>query len=379
MPEFHSQHFDRALADLKTGHSGLTDSEVQKRLSEYGPNELVSKGRASPLVLWLSQFKDFLIVILMAAVVLSAILGETVDAVVIFVIILFATTLGFIQEFRAEKAMDALKRMASPTASVIRDGKEIEIPASELVPGDIVRLSTGDKVPADIRLIDAVNMKTEEGPLTGESVPVEKTNAVIAAEAGIGDRRNIAFMGTAVVYGRGLGIVTATGMATEFGKIAAMLQGVKQEETPLQGNLRKMGKLTAYAALSLTTVLVAIGVLRGNDFLEMLIWGVSLAVAAVPEALPAVVTISLALGVQKMVRRHALVRRLPSVETLGSTTVICSDKTGTLTQDQMTVRRVFADGKGFEVSGVGYDPKGEFLVQGQKIDPLKNDAVESAS
>jgi Ca2+-transporting ATPase len=360
------------MAALSTSRGGLSRAEVEKRLHEYGPNELVEKGKVSPVRLWLEQFKDFLIIILLVAVVLSAVLGEVMDAVVIFVIILFATTLGFIQEYRAEKAMEALKKMAAPTASVIRDGEEEEVPALELVPGDVVVLHTGDKIPADCRVVEAVNLKTEEAPLTGESVPVEKTDKTMPADANVGDRRNMVHMGTAAVYGRGLAVVTATGMSTEFGKIATMLQDVKQEETPLQKNLDKMGKTIAYGSLGLTAVLAVVGVFQGHEILEMLIWGVSLAVAAVPEALPAVVTISLALGVQKMVKRHALVRRLPSVETLGSTTVICSDKTGTLTQDQMTVRRIYADGKTIDVSGVGYEPRGEFSVNGVNLAPAQN-------
>ena len=365
----YAQEINDVLTSLNTNQKGLSQTEAEKRLLEYGPNELTEKGKISPFKLWLEQFKDFLIIILLIAVVLSAVLGETIDAIVIFVIIIFATTLGFLQEYRAERAMAALKKMAAPTATVIRDGEEKEIPASELIPGDVVVLHTGDKIPADCRVIEAVNLKTEEASLTGESVPVEKTSKIVSGEANIGDRRNMTFMGTAAVYGRGLAVVTATGMNTEFGKIATMLQEVKQEETPLQKNLDKMGKMIAYGALALTAVLAVLGIFRGHEILEMLIWGVSLAVAAVPEALPAVVTISLALGVQKMVKRHALVRRLPSVETLGSTTVICSDKTGTLTQDQMTVRRIYVDGRMVEVSGVGYEPKGEFTTNGTPLVP----------
>ena len=374
-PEYYSHDTGEVLSLLNTTPKGLSQTEAEKRLGEYGPNELVEKRKVSALRLWLEQFKDLLIIILLIAVVLSAVLGETIDALVIFIIILFATTLGFIQEFRAEKAMEALKRMAAPTASVIRDGAEKEVPASELVPGDIVLLKTGDKVPADCRMIEAVNLKTEEAPLTGESVSVEKTVKVMPPDSAIGDRKNMAFMGTAAVYGRGLAVVTTTGMSTEFGKIATMLQEVKQEETPLQKNLDRMGRWIAYGAVGLTAILAALGIFRGHPILEMLIWGVSLAVAAVPEALPAVVTISLALGVQKMVKRHALVRRLPSVETLGSTTVICSDKTGTLTQDQMTVRRIYTDGKMIDVAGVGYEPKGEFTVTGSPIKPLESAAL----
>ncbi len=371
-PVYHAEESANVLSSLQTSRQGLSRIEAEVRLHQYGPNELVEKGKTSAFKLWLDQFKDFLIIILLVAVALSAFLGETVDAVVIFVIILFATTLGFLQEYRAEKAMEALKRMAAPTASVIRDNEEREIPAAELVPGDIVVIKTGDKIPADCRVIESYNLKADEASLTGESVPVEKNAQPVLPDAAVGDRRCMLFLGTAAVYGRGLAAVSATGMNTEFGKIATMLQAVKQEETPLQKNLDKMGKLIAYAALTLTAVLAVLGILRGHEVLEMLIWGVSLAVAAVPEALPAVVTISLALGVQKMVKRNALVRRLPSVETLGSTTVICSDKTGTLTQDQMTVRRIYTDGKSIEVSGVGYEPKGEFSVGGTPVKPLEH-------
>ena len=360
------------VSSLGSNAEGLTPDEAKKRLAQYGPNELAEKKKISPFMLWLGQFKDFLIIILLVAVALSAILGEVIDAIVIFVIVLFATTLGFIQEYRAERAMEALKRMAAPTSSVIRDGQEIEIPAREIVPGDIVALRTGDKIPADCRLIEAVNLKTEEAPLTGESVPIEKTVAPIPGEVGIGDRKNMAFMGTTVVWGRGKAIVTGTGMQTEFGKIATMIQEVEEEPTPLQVNLKKMGKFIAYAALAICFVLAGIGILRGHEILEMLIWGVSLAIAAVPEALPAVVTIGLAIGVRQMAKRHALIRRLHAAETLGCTTVICSDKTGTLTQDEMTVRRIYVDGKTIDVTGVGYEPKGEFYLNGRAIDVSKD-------
>ena len=355
---------------------GLSQEEAQHRLAEFGHNELAAGEKVSPWKIFLEQFKNFIIIILLVAVVLSAVVGEVADAIVIFVIILFAAGLGFIQEYRAERAMEALKRMAAPVASVLRDGKETEIPANELVPGDIIFLRTGDRIPADARLLEAVNLKADEASLTGESVPVEKTNKVLPGEISVGDRKNIAFMGTAAVYGRGTAVVTATGMATEFGKIATMLREVKKEQTPLQINLDKLGRLIAIGALALCFILAVLGVLRGHEILEMLIWGVSLAVAAVPEALPAVVTISLALGVQKMVRRNALIRRLPAVETLGCTTFICSDKTGTLTQDQMTIRRIYVDGKLIDVTGVGYEPKGEFQFDGKPLNPEENSALQ---
>ena len=362
---WHNLESSEVLTALSSKLDGLSNEEAQRRLVQFGPNELAAKKKISPWAIFFEQFKNFLIIILLVAVILSAIMGEVADAIVIFAIVLFAAGLGFIQEYRAERAMEALKRMAAPTSSVLRDGKETEVPARELVPGDVILLRTGDKIPADARLVEAVNLKVDEASLTGESIPVEKTNKALPEEISIGDRKNMVFMGTAAVYGRGTAVVTTTGMATEFGKIATMLQEVEKEQTPLQINLDRMGKWIAIGALALCFILAGIGVMRGHEILEMLIWGVSLAVAAVPEALPAVVTISLALGVQRMVRRHALVRKLPAVETLGCTTFICSDKTGTLTQDQMTIRRIYVDGKLIDVTGVGYEPKGEFHFGGK--------------
>ena len=367
---------EEVIASLNSSPDGLSQQEAQRRLAQLGPNELLEKKKISPWAIFLEQFKSFLIIILLVAVALSAILGEAVDAIVIFVIILFACGLGFLQEYRAERAMEALKKMAAPLASVLRDGEETEVPARELVPGDVIFLRTGDRVPADARLLEAVNLKTDEASLTGESVPAEKTGDPLEGEVNVSDRRNMVFMGTAAVYGRGTAIVTATGMATEFGKIAAMLQEVKVEKTPLQINLDRMGKYITVGALSLCFALAGIGVLRGHEILEMFIWGVAFAVAAVPEALPAVVTISLALGVRRMVKRHALIRKLPAVETLGCTTFICSDKTGTLTQDQMTVRRIYAGGRLIDVSGVGYEPGGEFHYNGKAIELEQNIALK---
>ncbi len=371
-PTHHSRAADEVLSTLKSDRRGLAPTEASRRLAEFGPNELIEKHKVSPWAIFLEQFKNLLIIILLVAVALSAVLGEVADAIVIFAIVLFAAVLGFLQEHRAERAMEALKRMAAPTATVLRDGQELEIASRELVPGDIILLRTGDHTPADARLLEAVNLKLEEAPLTGESQPVEKMTDPLSQELAIGDRRNMVYMGTAVVYGRGVGVVTGTGMNTEFGQIAAMLQEVEEEKTPLQVNLDRMGRWIVIAALALTFILGAVGVLRGHKIVEMFVWAISLAVAAVPEALPAVVTISLALGVQRMVKRHALIRKLPAVETLGCTTVICSDKTGTLTQDQMTVQRVYTNGQVFEVSGVGYEPKGSILLNGQVYDALKD-------
>ncbi|MBU2008994.1 MAG: cation-translocating P-type ATPase [Chloroflexi bacterium] len=370
---WHTLAPEETFQALETGPQGLSPEEARSRLLKFGPNLLREEKRASPFMLFLEQFKNFLIIILLVAVVLSFFLGETWDAALILVIVLFAAGLGFVQEYRAERALEALKRMAAPTASVLRRGEEKEIPASELVPGDIVVLRTGDRVAADLRLVEAVNLRTDEASLTGESLPVEKVVGSLAeADLPVGDRKNMAYMGTAAVYGRGKGGVVATGMATEFGRIAGMLQQVEESPTPLQVNLDRMGRVIGIGALAMAALIFGLALLqREGGFLEMFIWAVSLAVAAVPEALPAVVTISLALGVQRLVKRHALIRRLPAVETLGSVSVICSDKTGTLTQDQMTVRRIYTDGQMIEVTGAGYEPRGEFRSQGPLPEGLR--------
>ena len=349
---------------------GLSTAEAARRLAEFGPNELQAAHRISPWTLLIEQFKNVLIIILLIATAVSALLGEGVDAIAIAVIVLFAVGLGFIQEYRAERAIEALRQMAAPTATVIRDGEENEVAAREVVPGDITLLRAGDKVPADARLVEAINLQVEEAALTGESVPVEKHIAPLPdAGLALGDRKNVVYAGTAATYGRGSAVIVATGMQTEFGKIAQLLQTVETGKTPLQENLDKVGSLLARAAFVIVAIIVALGLFRGQPFIEMLLFGVALAVAVVPEALPAVVTISLAIGVQRMVKRHALVRRLPAVETLGSTSVICSDKTGTLTKDEMTVRRIYVAGKMLEVSGAGYDPHGEFSSNGSVLEP----------
>ena len=362
---WHTLTVEETLARLKSGNRGLSSDDAAKRLEEVGPNELQARGRVSPWAILLEQFQNVLIIILLLATALSAFLGHGVEAIAITVIVLFAVILGFIQEFRAERAIEALREMAAPNATVIRDGQDQRIPARDLVPGDLVVLATGDKVPADARLTEAVNLQTVEAPLTGESAPVEKHSGALEETAlPTGDQRNMAFAGTAVTYGRGRAVIVATGMSTEFGKIARMLEEVDTAKTPLQKNLDRIGKALARAAFAVVAVIVAVGLLRDQPFVEMLIFGVALAVAVVPEALPAVVTISLALGVKRMVRRNALIRRLPAVETLGSTSVICSDKTGTLTKDEMTVRRLYVAGHMIDVSGSGYEPTGKFSTNG---------------
>jgi Ca2+-transporting ATPase len=367
---WHSLSESETVKKLDTTENGLTSQQAALKLETYGKNELTAKVKISALSILLEQFKNVLIIILLVATILSAFLGHGLEAIVITVIVFFAVLLGFFQEYRAEQALEALKKMAAPTASIIRDGLEIKIDASNLVPGDLVILRAGDKIPADLRLIESINLQTSEASLTGESLPVQKNIAVIGSqEIAIGDRINLGFAGTSVTYGRGKGLVVETGMNTEFGKIAQMLQEVKSSKTPLQENLDKLGHTLAKGALGLVAVVIVIGLFRGISFIEMFVFGISLAVAVVPEALPAVVTISLAIGVKKMVKRNALIRHLPAVETLGSTSVICSDKTGTLTKDEMTVRKIYVSGQSIDVTGSGYAPIGEFLKNGTAITP----------
>jgi len=364
---------------------GLTTEEAQRRLAQYGPNELQEKPRRTYLQMVLEQLRSFVILLLLGAAIISAILSEPVEAIAIIAIILLNTILGVVQESRAEAALAALKRMAAPDSQVLRDGKRITVPAPELVPGDIVFLEAGYYVPADVRLIEAVNLRVEEAALTGESVPVQK-NAAATLEPGaaLGDRKNSAFMGTVVNYGRGKGVVTSTGMHTQLGLIATMLQAVQEEQTPLQKKLDQLGKTLGYAALIVCGLVFAVGLIESagaidlNLIIGLFMIAVSLAVAAVPEGLPAVVTVSLALGMQEMIKRHALIRRLSSVETLGSATVICSDKTGTLTQNEMTVTRVWADDTMIKVTGQGYTPVGDFLLGDQKVDLMQYPSIRTA-
>lgn len=362
---WHTLTLDTTYERLDTNPKGLTNAEAAKRMLEVGPNELQAAKRVAAWEILLEQFKNVLILILLAACVISLFLEHGVESIIIAVIVLFAVLLGFIQEYRAERAIEALRQMAAPTASVLRDRNEVKIPARDLVPGDVILLRTGDRIPADARLLETVNLQVEEAALTGESVPVEKHIHVLTGDdLAVGDRKNMVFAGTSVTYGRGRAIVAATAMKTEFGKIAQLLQTVESGKTPLQQNLDKLGSVLARAALVVVALIVSLGLLRGQPIIDMLLFGIALAVAVVPEALPAVVTISLAIGVQKMVKRNALIRRLPAVETLGSTSVICSDKTGTLTKDEMTVRKIYTAGQLFNVSGAGYLPIGEFSLNG---------------
>ena len=369
-PIWHTVSVDEALEYLATGATGLASAEAAQRLQVHGPNELQATARGSAWRTFAAQFENALILILLAATAVSGFLGHTLEALVITVIVLLAVLLGFIQEHRAGRAIEALRKMAAPTARVLRDGHEAVVPARDLVPGDVVLLRTGDRVPADARVMQAVNLTIDEAALTGESTAVEKTAARFEdARLPLGDRRNLTYAGTLVAHGRGRAVVVSTGMSTEFGRIARMVETVEAGRTPLQANLDRLGATLGKVALAVVAVVVAVGLARGLPIVEMFLFGIALAVAAVPEALPAVVTISLAIGVRRMVGRHALVRRLPIVETLGSTSVICTDKTGTLTRNEMTVRQVFVDEQLLELTGAGYEPAGRVLDAGRIVDP----------
>lgn len=327
---------------LQSPERGLSNAEVETRRAEYGLNELIEKRRKSVWMMFLDQFKDFMILILIGAAVIAGMIGEPADTIAITVIVLLNAILGFVQEYRAEKAMAAIKKMAAPSASVLREGDVISIPVEQLVPGDRVILEAGNIVPADLRLTEAVQLQLDEAALTGESLPVEKITEVIQEQdIPLGDRKNMAFKGTLITKGRGQGLVTDTGMRTQLGRIAALLQDQDEGRTPLQKRLAVFGKKLAYAVLAICVIVFVVGLLRGEPPLLMLLTAISLAVAAIPEALPAVITISLALGARKLVKQHALIRKLPAVETLGSVSYICTDKTGTLTQNRMSVERVY--------------------------------------
>ncbi|MBL8094947.1 MAG: HAD-IC family P-type ATPase, partial [Anaerolineales bacterium] len=346
---FHAQSLEQVaqVLDTRLDH-GLTAAEAQARFAQHGPNELPEQ---PPTPLWrriVDQLRDFVVLLLIGAAVISIALGDTAEAVAILAIVVLNAVIGVIQESRAEASLAALKKLAAPEARVVRDSQHLSVPARELVPGDIVSLEAGNFVPADLRLVESINLRIEEAALTGESLPSEKRAALtIDRDAPLGDRANTAFSGTLVANGRGTGVVIATGTSTQIGLIAQMLAAVEIEDTPLQKRLDGLGRQLSIGALIVVAAVFTIGVLRGADLLEEFIIAVSLAIAAVPEGLPAVVTITLALGMREMVNRHALIRRLASVETLGSASVICSDKTGTLTQNAMTVTHLWVDGETF--------------------------------
>lgn len=358
---YYDETFDAVIKALDTSEKGLSSEEAENRLKKYGKNELKEEEKKSVVKLFLSQFKNLLILILMAAALVSAFLGELIDAFVILFTVFVAGVLGFVQEYRAEESIKLLKSLTNPEALVVRDGKEVKIPSSVLVPGDILLLQAGDRISADARLLEGFSLRIDESSLTGESVPVEKSTGVLPPDTPEPDRKNMAYTGTAVAYGRGKAIVTATGMKTAFGRLAGLLGEIERERTPLQAKLDQFGRWIGVATFVVVAFVAVLGILHGFPPFEMFLWGVALAVAAIPEALPAVVTVGLALGVRRMIKRHALIRRLPSVETLGSTNIICTDKTGTLTQNKMTVEKVYVNGTMLNVTGKGYEPVGDFL------------------
>ncbi len=377
--DWHAVDVEAALKREGSSPSGLSQAEASKRLAEVGPNELVQTTRIRPIRIFLEQFTDVLVIILIIAAAVSAYLGlskgesaDLYDAGLIVIIVVLNSVLGFVQEYRAERSLQALKALAAPKAHVIRGGEVLAIPSRELVPGEVVVLAAGDKVPADLRLFEVASLRTNEASLTGESTPVSKTTAALPREAFLGDRKNMSFMGTTVDGGRGKGLVVETGMRTELGKIAGLVQQETKEETPLQKQLDRLGRQIGLAILGIAALIFVLGLLEETDpvgHVELLfLTAVGLAVAAIPEGLPAVVTISLALGLQRMIRRHALIRKLPAVEALGAATVICSDKTGTLTKGEMNVRALLAGQKAYEVRGEGFDPAGEIRFQGEGLD-----------
>ena len=383
--EWHALKAEEVLSHLKVEDRGLTSAEAKRRLEQYGPNQLKEAPRPTFLQMLWEQLNNFVVILLIVASLVSGLLGDYVEAAAIMAIVVLNAVLGIVQERRAEEALADFEKLAAPDAQIVRDGKRVSIPSYELVPGDIVFLETGNFVPADIRLLEAVNLRVEEASLTGESLPVQKNAATILDKnVPLGDRKNTAFMGTLISFGRGRGVVTSTGMRTQLGLIASMLQNVEAEETPLQRRLDQLGKSLSIAALFLVAIVFIVALINQTNINELFtgplayfsdyaeqvtdvfIIAISLAIAAVPEGLPAVVTISLALGMREMIKRHALIRKLSSVETLGSATVICSDKTGTLTQNEMTVTRMWVDGQFIHITGTGYSPFGDFLVEGTK-------------
>ena len=399
-PEWHAMETEEFMKSLKASKKGLSQEEAKRRLQEFGPNELVERKRVTPFQIFLSQFKDIFVIMLLFAIVISFMVAwykttiapdaegsfdEYVDAITIGGIVVLNAVVGFVQEYRSEKAMEAMKKLTAPKARLLREGKEVLLPAREVVPGDIALLESGDRIPADGRLLEVVDLKTDEAVLTGESTPVGKTTEALDAKTSVADRKNSVFMATHIIYGRGKAVITSTGMNTEFGKIAEMVQAVEEEETPLKQKLARFAKKLGIIIVAVCAIIFilelyeifvigvgGVGEAIGN-ITDAFMIAVALAVSAVPEGLPAVVTISLALGARELAKRNAVIRRLASAETLGATTFICSDKTGTLTKGEMTVRKIYTNDKMIDLTGVGYESKGEFLLNGARLDP-KEDA-----
>ncbi len=358
---------------------GLTDNEAKKKLQKHGFNIISERKKISPLKILFQQFTDVMIIILIFATIISGFMGDMTEAITIIAIVIVNAVLGFVQEFKTERTMEALKSLAAPSAKVIRNEQQVSIPAEEIVPGDVLVIETGDRIAADSAILECNSLSVDESLLTGESVPVDK-HALKIKDSLINsyDKKSSVYMGTVVTGGRAKAVVYATGMKTEMGNIADMIQNIEDDETPLQRKLSHLGKIIAIGCLAICTIVSITGVLRGEQLLTMLLAGISLAVAAIPEGLPAIVTISLALGVQRMLKRNALIRKLPAVETLGCASIICSDKTGTLTENKMTVRKIYAAGYKLDVTGSGYSAEGSFLVDKKPTDPFRIESIKLA-
>ena len=352
-----------------TSSKGLSSKQVNERRKQYGTNELKSKKQVPKWLVFLKQFQDFMVLVLLAATLIAGLLGEYVDAIAIMFIVLVNGFIGYFPENKAEKSMEKLRELSSPMANVLRDGRWEKIPSKDVVVGDVVRIKSGDRIPADIRVVKSSSMETEESALTGESLPVMKHALAINRDhLDAQDQANMGFMGTLVTRGSGIGIVVGTGMNTIMGQIASLMENTKKVLTPLERRLAELGKILIAVALLLPALVVVLGVMQGNPTYEMFLAGVSLAVAAIPEGLPAIVTVALSLGVQRMIKKKAIVRKLSAVETLGTASVICSDKTGTMTENQMTVKEIYLNDKHLYVTGDGYDVRGEFFLNNQKVD-----------
>ncbi|MBI4331998.1 MAG: HAD-IC family P-type ATPase [Chloroflexi bacterium] len=376
---WYSLSAEAVLESLGSGREGLDEAEVKRRLDRFGRNVLPEKKKASPVWLFLRQFASPLIYILLIAAGIEIFyMNKPLDAVVIAAVVFLNAVIGFFQESKAEAAMEALKRMISPKARVRRKGETVQVPASRLVPGDLVLMEAGDRVPADARVIDAVSLVVDESPLTGESAPVEKFSAALPGEVPVADRGNMVHQATTVVGGKGVAVVVATGGNTEVGKISASVQAVKPPPTPLQQNVARLGRYIGIIVLVITAFLVAEGILKGYTFEDMFTVGIAAAVSAIPEGLPVLVTVVLALGMRRMARRNAIIRKLAAVETLGTATIICSDKTGTFTENEMTVREIYVPVRTIEVTGEGYRPEGEFRENGTSVDPLADASLGMA-
>lgn len=362
---------DEVLSKLDSDQKGISSTQAKERLSQHGPNQLESPTKPSPLKIFIGKFKDYMVLVLIFAAIISFIAGETTNAYVILGIVVLVAIIGFVQEYKAEKAMEALREMVAPEADVIRDGQMSTIPAADLVPGDVVFLEAGDKVPADGRILEVTSLQVIESSLTGESMPVEKLAQTLPEDIALADRKNMVFMGTIISQGNCRAIVTATGLGTELGRISGLMKQ-EQAEPPLKIKLQQLAKRQALLVMVISAIVFILMFSRGLPVIDALIASIALAVAGIPEALPFIVTLALAFGTQAMAKKNAIIRRLPEVETLGSTTVICTDKTGTLTTGEMTLREIRTYRK-IEVTGAGYDPSGQFISQGAKLEPTEED------